>query len=71
MELCVNLKVPSGPWWARPRLLVLVLIVIVLAIGTMTGYTMSDIITVILGTGLLGAQVARSSLETPLPDDAL
>lgn len=53
MEVCVRLDAARWPE-AWPRVIVVVLVVIVMTIATVKGYTMAEVLTVVLG-GTLAA----------------
>jgi hypothetical protein len=53
MKVCVTADLPG---W--PRLLVLVVVIVVMAIATVRGYTAGDVITVLLGAALAGSPLA-------------
>jgi prepilin signal peptidase PulO-like enzyme (type II secretory pathway) len=59
MELCV--QVGGVPWRAGvgPRVLVVVLVLVVMSVATVRGYTLPDVLTIILGAGLAGSGIVR------------
>ena len=64
--LCIRVgtRPQPGTW---PRVVVLIIIIVTVFVSVRLGYSLPDVITLILGAGLAGAQVTRALLAPPEP----